>query len=372
MKNRFVLFFALLILIFALGACTAPGEPEDVVTDTKTEIVEDVKTEDEEIIQEEPESDEPEEEILEVIEDNDPENSLFAELDSEGASSDFVALIINQPSDDVLGKATELETYFYDQSGETMLIVPRYENSRVELKTLRQTPNGDMEEAGTIYVKDNTPDGYALFLYAERPEGMPSLSVKVMHEGMTSKYNLSYDGQDGTPELEYVETSFNFDEIDDSVKFNYREAAHVFNLDFKAITEKFGEPDAQNPVTYMYLAAIELIYGENIFRVEQTSGYVYETELVDNTIMAPRDLGVSSTSAAVLSAFPNESDGTRLPMNDDSGYEYEVLYTGDDESAAAIYDGDDLVRAEYRSGAVVLVFEFEDDIVHKIIYKTEF
>lgn len=370
MVKKYIISIFLCTFFFAFLFTSCSTAPETSADNSVENVKEETEVKEELENNIEKPEEEPKEEV--VIEDTDPENSVFTQLDDEGASSDFVALLLNQPGDDVLEKIEKLDTYSYDQSGNTVLVVPRYEGSNVELNTLRVNENGELEKAGTIYTKENIEDGYALFLFADRPEGMPSLSVSVTYEGMTSRYMLNYEGKSGTPELEYVETSFNFDDIDDTVKFNYREAAHVFNLDHDTIISKFGEPEESNLITYLYMAAIELKYPSNLFRVEQTSGYVYEAEICDNTIIAPRDLGISSTSAAVLSAFPNESDGTRVPMNDDSGYEYEVLYKSTEDSGAAIYDGVDLKRVEYRSGAVVIVFEFEDDIVTKIIYKTEF
>ncbi len=376
MKRIYLILGALGISIcISLSACSTEKANADIDTDTSalTDTDTSVKTDtNDALIDNETENTE-DEDITDIVNDEDTshENSVFTELDTEGASDDFIAIIIDQPDDSILEKIPHLDTYSYDKSGESILVIPRYENSRIELNMLSADENGELTETGVLYAKEDIADGYALLLYATYSEE-PTLSVSVTQNGMTSKYILKREASEAVTNTEYMEGSFDLDNVDSGVKFNYREVSHIFNLDYDTIIEKFGEPDEINNIAYMYLSAVELKYGENTFKVEQSSGYIYEAEICDNTIKAPRDLGIASTGAYVLSSFPNESDGTRYHMNDESGSEYETLYSGTDDSAIAVYNGDELTMLKYKSKAVVLAFEFEDDIVTKIIYKMEF
>ena len=37
-----------------------------------------------------------------------------------------------------------------------------------------------------------------------RPEGIPQYKVEITSENLTSEYIFSYDGKNGTPDIEYI------------------------------------------------------------------------------------------------------------------------------------------------------------------------
>ncbi|MDF2671951.1 MAG: hypothetical protein K0R09_216 [Clostridiales bacterium] len=131
-------------------------------------------------------------------------NSLLKSIGIESLESDALAVIINNPSDDKLDKVTDLKTFEYDKtSNETLLLVPRFNKMSIEIKSL-VWENDALKEDETIYKEENTKDGFGLFLRAYRPEGSPAIKICVEGNDMKGEYILSYNGKDGTPDIEYI------------------------------------------------------------------------------------------------------------------------------------------------------------------------
>ncbi|WBW94882.1 hypothetical protein [Oceanirhabdus sp. W0125-5] len=128
-------------------------------------------------------------------------NSLINELGLEEISKDTIAIIINNPKE-ILKKVSKLEEFKYDEYNESLLIIPIYNQMRIELVTLEFEEK--IKEKDVIFTAQNLSDGYGLHLFALRPCGMPSLKIKINANGIGGEYLLDYDGRDGTPQIEFI------------------------------------------------------------------------------------------------------------------------------------------------------------------------
>lgn len=133
----------------------------------------------------------------------DNNNSALKSLGIHNVEDDVIAVIVNNPTKEELKKISNLKTFQYDKYDESLLIIPVYNKMNIEIKTLTWD-NDDLKEDETPYKEENIKDGSALLLKAYRPEGIPSLKICVNGENMDGEYILTYDGKDGTPDIEYI------------------------------------------------------------------------------------------------------------------------------------------------------------------------
>lgn len=118
------------------------------------------------------------------------------------ASPGTLAVIINQPDTATLAAYPNIDEYEHDQSGETMLVVPSQEGTRVTLETMEYSENlNEFVTTGVVYDRMSMA-GQALYIRAARPEGGPQLRLTVTYGENTVGYFITYNGRDGTPERE--------------------------------------------------------------------------------------------------------------------------------------------------------------------------
>lgn len=131
-------------------------------------------------------------------------NSALNNFETDSEKSNVLAVIINDPSEDSINKITDLKTFEHDKTSvESLLLIPKYNNMKIEIKTIVYE-NDDFKDDKTVYKEENTKDGYGLFLKAIRPCGAPMLKIYIEGNGMSGEYILSYNGKDGTPDIEYI------------------------------------------------------------------------------------------------------------------------------------------------------------------------
>lgn len=132
-----------------------------------------------------------------------PASAPYAQLFGvPGASDDAIAVIINQPETAVLAAYPNLDRYEHDQSGESLLVVPSQEGTRITLETMEfSEAQGDFVATGVVYDRMSMA-GQALYIQAVRPEGGPQLRLTVTSGEKTVVYLITYNGRDGTPERE--------------------------------------------------------------------------------------------------------------------------------------------------------------------------
>ena len=137
-----------------------------------------------------------------------PQADAYAYFGAE-APEDALGLIVNFPTEEDLAQIEISESAPLLTDGETMLIVPRYAGSQVELWSLRDDDAANMVFDEMLYEKANTPEGFVLETELIRAEGMPVFGLRISYSpsagGMQlAEYLFAYDGKDGNPYVEYA------------------------------------------------------------------------------------------------------------------------------------------------------------------------
>ena len=154
--------------------------------------------------------------------------------------------------------------------------------------------------------------------------------------------------------------------------FGFEELAHIFALTESEIFDAYGEPDAENPASFLGLNANEFVYGKNVFRAEAASGYVYYACLYDGALDAPRDVATGMTIGEAVERFASGGDDTMYPSPD--GEHYRLLYgdyaTGGNYGVI-FYDGRTPIRLEYSSEGCVFACGIQNGKVEYCEYFVE-
>lgn len=116
---------------------------------------------------------------------------------------DVMLLIVNNPSSDQLKLVTINENFKLDETNEQILLIPKNTNSTISIWSLEFTDN-NLVPNKKIYECEKTPENFVLSATLIRPEGIPQYKVKITSENLTSEYIFSYDGKNGTPNIEYI------------------------------------------------------------------------------------------------------------------------------------------------------------------------
>lgn len=89
-----------------------------------------------------------------------------------------------------------------DQSGESVLILPRYTGSTVRVYQVKLVGN-TFVNTGWLAAYYNTPDGWALDLQTMLPEGAPTVKVVISNFGKTGEFLAGYDGK-GESDMRWI------------------------------------------------------------------------------------------------------------------------------------------------------------------------
>lgn len=114
-----------------------------------------------------------------------------------------LGVIINNPTDEDLNRLNTLEKYVFDQNAsDTMLIIPKYNGTKITVSTVEYTGERYIEK-DVLYSIDSTGDGYGLLLQADRVEGTAQIIVNIAYEGKSSQYPVvpNKDGNNGNEYL---------------------------------------------------------------------------------------------------------------------------------------------------------------------------
>ncbi len=112
-------------------------------------------------------------------------------------------LIVNNPSSDQLKSVTISENLKLDETNEHILLIPKNTNSTISIWSLEFKDN-NLVPNKKIYECEKTPENFVLSTKLIRPEGIPQYKVEITSENLTSEYIFSYNGKNGTPNIEYV------------------------------------------------------------------------------------------------------------------------------------------------------------------------
>lgn len=127
------------------------------------------------------------------------ENSAFAPYSSD----QILAVIINEP----FGDDTPTATVTWDNSDyDRAYVIPRYNGTRVELYSIITTEGGEeVISESPLYSVESSADNCVIYGSFFRAEGMAVLFLKVTApDGSVGEFFFNYDGNTGTPHIEYV------------------------------------------------------------------------------------------------------------------------------------------------------------------------
>lgn len=142
-------------------------------------------------------------EVAQQIEVVSKEEPLYNTAFEKYAEDEVVALIINEPGEEVIKGLTSLETYTHYKDIEQLLVIPKYNGTKIEVKKV--IFDGEkIVEGETLYIKPHTGDDYGLLIETVRPEGIPELLVSVSMGNRRATYTISENGKDGVPALMYL------------------------------------------------------------------------------------------------------------------------------------------------------------------------
>lgn len=127
-------------------------------------------------------------------------NGVFEEYNEDITE---LGLVINSPDDETISSFNKLEIHEYADTKESMIIVPKYNDSKVTISKAEYTGERFIAKE-TLYTKELTEEGYGLLLYAMRPEGIPEIMVTITHENKSIDYLISEDGKNGNEGIEYL------------------------------------------------------------------------------------------------------------------------------------------------------------------------
>lgn len=125
------------------------------------------------------------------------ENSAFLPYETDGGSP--LGVIVNAPFTQE-PSATEI---WIEGDIDAAYIIPRYAGSTVTLYRINWEEDGS--SSNSVEHTAVAEDGCAIYGALFRPEGMPMWYVEITApDGSTDGLELSYNGDTGTPPLEYI------------------------------------------------------------------------------------------------------------------------------------------------------------------------
>lgn len=153
---------------------------------------------------------------------------LYNTAFEEYAEDDVVALILDEPEEEVIKELTCVETYTHHKDSGKLLVIPKYNGTKIEVKKV--IFDGEkIVEGEVLYTKSYTGDDYGLLIETNRPEGIPELLVSVSIGDRQATYIIAEDGKDGVPALMYlsaneednVKQEIENEEVDEQVQIIY-------------------------------------------------------------------------------------------------------------------------------------------------------
>lgn len=298
-------------------------------------------------------------------------NSAAKALSGEAYDRTALAILLNQPSSQQLSQVENLEKLDYDQSGESVLILPVKNGTDLRIEQVEYL-EGSFNTQEVIAAKLNSQDQYGMLLTAVRPEGIPALRIIVTCGSETGSYLLSYNGKDGQPDLEKIMPG---DTDGETVtgSFGVSETETVLGMRESALKAVYGEPDQVVEVEPVgSLPAKQLHYASSTFDLiypEDSEGIVYHAEIGDNLMSLLRGIQIGDPLDTVLAAFPDEGTGAVETLEEGvigrllyGQYGYMEVY------GAVLYDGETPISVRFADQDAVVEFHLADGAVTGVTY----
>ncbi len=129
-----------------------------------------------------------------------PDNEAYRRIDTKNPE---LGMVINEPTKEIVEQVSKLDNYKDDITGESILIVPKYKHSKIEvLPVAYEGETLVIKEA--LYEQKETPEGFGLLIETQRPEGIPRLLVRMSYLEEQVDYFLSPNLKDGEQAIEYL------------------------------------------------------------------------------------------------------------------------------------------------------------------------
>jgi hypothetical protein len=253
-----------------------------------------------------------------------------------------------------------------DQTGgEQILIVPKDENISIQIWSLRFN-NDELVRDNLIYENRRTSKNFVLNTNVIRPEGAPKYKMIIYTPNAYAEYYFSYNGKDGTPEVEFI-TAKKYTNTD---KFSFHEMGYMFTNKETDIVSIFGEPSERQTMPLLGDdTGTKLIYGETVFEIDNYNGKVYLAIIHDNKIYHTRNVKVGDDMQSVIDKFPNSGSSQKIKLDGDRTYSILYgIYRHMQDSGIIEYVAETPVSITYSNENSTVVFELENGKVSKVRY----
>lgn len=114
-----------------------------------------------------------------------------------------LGLIIKEPTEEDLSHLNTVEHYEHANTSESMLIIPKYNGSKITISTVEYTGERYIPK-DVLFTQEATPEGYGLLLKAKRPESIPQLVVTITYKNKSIEELIVNNGQEGNGTVEYL------------------------------------------------------------------------------------------------------------------------------------------------------------------------
>lgn len=114
-----------------------------------------------------------------------------------------LGLIINEPTEEDLNHLNTVEHYDYAQTDKSILIIPKYNGSKITVSTVEYTGERYIAK-DVLFTQESTTDGYGLLLKVNRPESIPQIVITVTYKNKSFEELIVNNGHEGKAEIEYL------------------------------------------------------------------------------------------------------------------------------------------------------------------------
>jgi hypothetical protein len=306
------------------------------------------------------------------------------QLLSDDEPDEALALIVNNPKEDVISKVEIDKSVTLSDEGDRFLVIPKYKDSILEIWTVSK----DAEEYRCdelVYSNDSVAENFVLDVDALRSADEPKFEIVVRTQKYFSRFLLlPPSGEEGEESFEYI-TADNAD-YGKSDMFSFDEIAYLFYRGQTYLGTFYGRPSDTHIIERNNTGtATRLFYGNTIFDINNATTRIYRAIMLDDRLPHVRDVRIGDSLPMVLISFPNENDGYTAVFEEEkseegenvregTSYTYQLLYGefGKGQYGYIKYDAREVVTdVIYVDNGKSVIFGFKNNRVLSIEYRTE-
>lgn len=313
------------------------------------------------------------------------ETKTTFELLAQEEPDNALALIVNNPKEDVISKVEINKSVTLTDDGDRFLVIPKYKNSVIEIFSVSKAKDGSFAENERVYFNESAPENFVLDVNAYRSDEDPAFEIVVRTRERYVRYLLrAVPGKNGAESFEYAiadnasfskENKFTADEIG---FLSYRDESYLIKI--------YGQPD--NELTFERsngTTATRLFFSNTVFELNNLDGRIYHAIMLDDKLPHLRGIEIGESLPMVLVSFPNENDGYTavydgneaegsMGKKEGASYTYQLLYGvfGTGQYGYIKYDSREVVtEVIYVDGGCSVIFGFKNNRVLSIEYRYE-